>query len=144
MFVDEAKIWVKAGDGGRGCVSFRREKYVPRGGPDGGDGGDGGDVVIVADPSKHTLLDYAYKKHYRAQKGRHGRGKDQTGARGEDLEVPVPVGTVVVDAANEENLLLPGMTATVDFVVEARKAVLLIPNAALRFEPTQEMMMEFL
>jgi len=103
-FIDEVKVFVKAGDGGRGCMSFRREKYVPRGGPDGGDGGNGGGVVFVADLSKHTLLDHAYQKHYRAKGGKHGRGKDQTGACGEDYELPVPVGTVVTDVDTGEVL----------------------------------------
>ncbi len=85
-------------------MSFRREKYVPRGGPDGGDGGDGGNVVLVADLSKHTLLDHAYRKHYRAKRGGYGRGKDQTGARGKDYEVPVPPGTVVTDTETGEVL----------------------------------------
>ena len=103
-FIDEVELLVKAGDGGNGCLSFRREKFVPRGGPDGGDGGDGGDVVLVADPSKHTLLDHAYRKHYNAKRGAHGRGKDQTGARGQSVVAPVPVGTVVMDSESEEIL----------------------------------------
>lgn len=101
-FVDEAVIHVKAGDGGNGCLSFRREKYVPRGGPDGGDGGDGGDVVFVGDAGKSTLLDFQYQRHIRAGRGEHGRGKDQTGARGEDKVVPVPLGTVIYDADTGE------------------------------------------
>ena len=116
MFVDEAKIWVKAGDGGRGCVSFRREKYVPRGGPDGGDGGKGGDVVMVADPHLKTLLDFKYRQHYRAKNGGHGRGKRQHGRNGEDLIVKVPVGTVVRDEQTGEliaDLLEPGQRVVV-------------------------------
>ncbi|HEX9880242.1 MAG TPA: GTPase ObgE, partial [Candidatus Binatia bacterium] len=92
-FVDEVKIKVKAGDGGRGCVSFLREKYRPRGGPDGGNGGDGGDVVVVSDPQLSTLLDLRYQKLYRAQSGEHGRGSDQHGKSGEDKVIPVPTGT---------------------------------------------------
>lgn len=103
-FVDEAVIHVKGGDGGNGCLSFRREKYVPRGGPDGGDGGDGGDVVFVGDAGKSTLLDFQYQRHIRAGRGEHGKGKDQTGARGEDKVVPVPLGTVIYDADTEEFL----------------------------------------
>lgn len=102
MFVDEVEIWVKAGDGGNGCVSFRREKYVPRGGPDGGDGGKGGDVILEADPNFRTLLDYKYKSSYRAQNGEHGKGKRQHGKDGEDLLLKVPVGTVVKDAETGE------------------------------------------
>jgi GTP-binding protein len=97
MFVDEAKIWVKAGDGGNGCVSFRREKYVPKGGPDGGDGGKGGDVYFEADESKNTLLDFVGKHHWRAGHGKHGQGKNMYGADGADLVIPVPPGTLVYD-----------------------------------------------
>ena len=104
QFIDEVRITVEAGDGGRGCMSFRREKYVPRGGPDGGDGGHGGDVVMVADPQLTTLLDLRYQKLYRAKRGVHGRGKDQHGKRGEDMVIAVPVGTIVRDAANGETL----------------------------------------
>lgn len=96
-FIDEAKIEVKAGDGGNGCVAFRREAHVPRGGPSGGDGGDGGDVVLLADPQLSTLLDFKYKRHYKARRGEDGRSKDQYGKSGEDLVLRVPVGTVVHD-----------------------------------------------
>ncbi|WP_353683272.1 GTPase ObgE [Thermodesulfovibrio sp. 3907-1M] len=102
QFVDYVKIYVKAGDGGRGCISFRREKYVPRGGPDGGDGGKGGDVIIQASCELHTLLDHKYKKTYKAQKGQHGKGSNMKGRDGEDLIIKVPVGTVVKDAETEE------------------------------------------
>jgi GTPase len=97
-FIDEVKIKVIAGDGGRGCVSFRREKFVPRGGPNGGDGGDGGDIVALADPQLTTLLDLRYQKLYKAGRGQHGRGKDQHGRRGEDRVIKVPVGTMIRDA----------------------------------------------
>src|SRR5512139_1792722 len=94
-FVDEARIHVKAGDGGNGCVSFRRERFIPRGGPDGGDGGKGGDVILQGDAQLSTLLDFTYPKQYRAQRGSHGKGKDQTGRNGEDLILHIPVGTLV-------------------------------------------------
>jgi GTPase len=95
MFVDEVDIFVKAGDGGRGCVSFRREKYVPRGGPDGGHGGRGGDILLEADEGLTTLLDFRYRRQYKADRGEHGRGSDQHGAGAEDLVLRVPIGTVV-------------------------------------------------
>jgi GTP-binding protein len=98
-FVDEVRIKVKAGDGGRGCASFRREKFVPRGGPSGGDGGAGGDIVVEADAQLTTLLDLSYQKQYRAGRGEHGRGKQQYGKRGEDRIIRVPAGTVIRDAS---------------------------------------------
>jgi GTP-binding protein len=96
-FIDEAKIYVKSGRGGKGCVSFRREKFIPRGGPNGGDGGDGGDVVLIAKQNMTSLLDHRYKQHYQAKNGEHGKGKDQHGKNAPPLLVPVPVGTVVKD-----------------------------------------------
>ncbi len=96
-FIDYTVIHVKAGDGGRGCVSFRREKYVPKGGPDGGDGGKGGDVILKATSELNTLIDIAYRKTYRAQRGEHGKGKKKHGADGADTIILLPVGTVVKD-----------------------------------------------
>ena len=101
-FVDEATIHVKAGDGGNGCVSFRREKYIPFGGPDGGDGGDGGSVYLVADESVNTLVDFRYQRRYQAQRGENGSGRNCTGKKGEDEEIRVPVGTMVYDVDTEE------------------------------------------
>ncbi len=115
-FVDEVTIEVEAGDGGDGCTAFRREKYVPRGGPSGGDGGDGGGVVIQADPGLGTLLDLSYPQHLRAGRGEHGRGKDQHGARGAELVLRVPAGTLVHDAETGEQLAdlrTPGERAVV-------------------------------
>ena len=102
MFLDEATIDVKAGDGGRGSASFRREKYVPRGGPDGGDGGRGGSVYLVADPEKNTLLDFRYRRHFKAENGGNGASKRCHGKAGEDLEIRVPPGTIVRSAEGEE------------------------------------------
>lgn len=104
-FVDEALIHIKAGDGGNGCISFRREKYVPKGGPDGGDGGKGGDVYLMATSSKQTLLDFHYRRFFKAKRGQHGRGKNQHGRGGEDLHIYVPVGTLVKDALSGEILM---------------------------------------
>ncbi|HEU5298249.1 MAG TPA: GTPase ObgE, partial [bacterium] len=104
MFIDRAVIYVKAGDGGNGVVSFRREKFVPKGGPDGGDGGHGGDVILVADEGLSTLLDFQHRRHFRAQAGSHGQGAKKHGRRGGPLIVPVPVGTVVRDAETRELL----------------------------------------
>ncbi|HOM07512.1 MAG TPA: GTPase ObgE [Syntrophales bacterium] len=103
-FIDEARVWVKAGDGGRGCVSFRRERFVPRGGPDGGDGGKGGDIVIRAVSSRTTLLDLKYRQHFRARHGGHGEGSNRTGRDAEDVEILVPTGTVVKDGETGEVL----------------------------------------
>ncbi len=100
-FVDYAKIHVKAGDGGRGCVSFRREKYVPRGGPDGGDGGRGGSVIIKATKELNTLLDFRYTREYKAERGEHGKGSNKHGRDGQDMIIPLPIGTLVKDAETE-------------------------------------------
>jgi GTP-binding protein len=97
MFVDEATITASGGDGGNGCLSFRREKYVPKGGPDGGDGGHGGSVILVADEGVSTLLAFRYRTLFRAKRGQHGLGSNKTGRTGDDLVVRVPVGTVVLD-----------------------------------------------
>src|SRR4051812_22091357 len=105
MFIDEAEIHVKAGDGGAGCVSFRREKYIPKGGPDGGDGGKGGNVVFVADPKKNTLLDFRGRHHWHATRGQGGMGKKMAGMNGEDLVINVPPGTVVLDQEHGTTLI---------------------------------------
>ena len=104
MFIDEARITVKAGDGGNGCLAFRREKYVPRGGPSGGDGGRGGDIVLVSDEQINTLLHFRFNPEHKAQRGRHGEGSQRTGADGTSIELKVPVGTVVYDDATGDRL----------------------------------------
>ena len=116
MFVDTATIHIKGGDGGAGCVAFRREKFVPKGGPSGGDGGDGGHVIAQADRHLHTLLDFTYKGHYHAQRGQHGQGDNKTGKSGEDSIIRVPVGTVIRDANTHEiiaDLIVDQMTEVI-------------------------------
>ena len=117
-FVDEAAITVDAGAGGNGCLSFRREKYIPRGGPDGGDGGGGGDVVLFVNPNLNTLVDFRFTRRFRAERGGHGQGKDRTGRNGADLRVQVPPGTVVVAADTGETI--GELTAYGDEMVVAR------------------------
>ena len=110
MFVDEVKIFVKAGGGGNGCVAFRREKYVPRGGPSGGDGGHGGNIYLEANPNDNTLLRYRYNREFKAERGRHGEGSNCTGHSGQDMILQVPVGTLVFDeqGATIADLANPG------------------------------------
>jgi len=148
MFFDEAKIYVKAGDGGDGCVSFRREKYVPLGGPNGGDGGKGGDVYLVANPHLNTLINFKRRIHFKAQRGAHGKGKGQKGRQGDDVFVEVPPGTVVRDAETGElfaDLMGEGQRALVAqggrggrgnaaFATSTNQA----PRIAERGEPGQE------
>jgi len=117
MFIDEALIHVKAGDGGPGCVSFRRERFVPRGGPNGGDGGHGGDVALVADPAVDTLYELTFRRHIAARNGRPGQGKNKTGASARPVEVKVPVGTLVYDA--DTGLLLRDLSRPGQRVVVA-------------------------
>jgi GTPase len=102
MFIDEAKITVHAGDGGHGCIAFRREKFVPKGGPSGGDGGNGGSIYLTTDPHENTLLKFRYNHTFKADRGRHGEGSKCQGKTGEDLEIAVPLGTMVYDAQTEE------------------------------------------
>ena len=118
MFIDEVKIRVKAGDGGNGCLAFRREKYVPRGGPSGGDGGRGGDITLVASTHYNTLLHFRFNPEHTAQRGRHGEGSNRTGREGESIELPVPVGTSVYDAETGE--LLHDFTKAGDRFLVAR------------------------
>lgn len=104
MFIDEVTIYVKAGDGGNGCMAFRREKYVPRGGPSGGDGGRGGDVILLSNAHYNTLLHLRYNPEHKAERGRHGQGSNRTGRDGASMEVPIPVGTIVFNAGSGELL----------------------------------------
>ncbi len=116
-FLDEARITVKSGDGGKGCVSFRREKFIPRGGPDGGDGGDGGDVFIRATSRLNSLIDFRYRRRFKAQNGQPGRGKNQTGKDGLNVTIEVPLGTLVYDQETEEVLA--------DLIHEGQEALIL-------------------
>ncbi len=112
-FIDEAKITIQSGDGGSGCVSFRREKFIPRGGPDGGDGGKGGDVILRSSPRKRTLYDFRYKRHLKAKNGASGQGKRKAGKKGDDIVIEVPAGTVVIDSetgATLKDFVTPGET----------------------------------
>jgi len=122
MFVDEVDIHVTAGDGGRGCLSFRREKFVPRGGPDGGDGGHGGSVYLVASPRKNTLIDFRFHPEFEADRGRHGQGANKTGKTGADLVIEVPVGTLVLERPPEDGApqLLADLAAEGERVLVAK------------------------
>ena len=115
-FLDEAKIYLKAGDGGRGCLSFRREKNIPRGGPNGGNGGSGGSIIIEAANNLNTLIDYRYQQHFKAQKGEHGKGRDMSGTGGQDMVLKVPVGTQVFAEDNQ--------TLIIDFTKEGQRATI--------------------
>src|SRR6266545_3099818 len=111
MFIDTAEIRVKGGDGGNGCVAFRREKFVPRGGPSGGDGGHGGSVFAIADPARNTLYHLRHQRSFRAERGEHGKGSNRHGRSGADVVVPLPLGSVVRDLQTGEpiaELLSPG------------------------------------
>lgn len=147
MFVDRVKVFVKGGKGGNGIVSFRREKYVPRGGPDGGDGGDGGDVIFVASAEKNTLIDLSYRPHLYAANGSHGQGKNKQGRSGRSLTVQVPVGTVIKDENGTMLADLPrrgikvvaarggrGGRGNARFVTSQRRA----PDFAEKGEPGEE------
>jgi len=118
MFTDQVSIYVRGGDGGNGAVAFRREKYVPYGGPSGGDGGRGGDVILYVDPALNTLFRFTRERHYRAGRGEHGRGKNQAGASGATLRIPVPPGTVVRDM--ESGMVIADLTEPGQEVVVAR------------------------
>jgi GTP-binding protein len=104
QFLDQCKIYLKSGDGGRGAASFRREKFIEFGGPDGGDGGKGGDIVFAAMENLNTLIDYRYRQHFRAANGRPGASREKTGAAGDDLVLRVPVGTEILDDAKQQVL----------------------------------------
>ena len=121
MFVDEIDIFVKGGDGGAGCVSFRREKFVPRGGPDGGDGGDGGSLILEADRAISTLLDFHYQRHYAAERGQHGKGANKHGKSGADTVLRVPLGTVV--SVRDTREPLGDLTAPGERLLVARGAI---------------------
>ena len=112
-FLDQAKIFVKSGDGGAGCVSFRREKYIEFGGPNGGDGGKGGNVIIEAVENLNTLIDFRYQQHFKAPCGQHGMGSDKAGKKGDDIIIKVPVGTEIL--AEDGETLIVDMVTPADF-----------------------------
>jgi Obg family GTPase CgtA len=118
-FIDEVTIEVRAGDGGNGCVSFRREKYIPFGGPDGGDGGDGGSVLLEADSGMNTLVDFRHSRKFLAERGANGAGRNRTGKSGEDLVVKVPVGTIVHEEETGE--LIGDQAAFTGWVIRASR-----------------------
>ena len=120
MFVDEVDIHVTAGAGGNGCLSFRREKYVPRGGPDGGDGGSGGSVYVTAIATKNTLIDFRYHPDFKARRGQHGKGSNRTGQTAEDLEITVPVGTLVFEKDGDDQRLVADLAEEGQRVLVAR------------------------
>ena len=117
-FLDQAKIYLRGGDGGDGCVSFRREKFIPRGGPTGGDGGRGGHVIARVDPELNTLIDYRYRQHFRAGRGQHGMGRDRTGAQGADIELALPPGTQIL--AEDGETLIADLARPEQSIVLAR------------------------
>ena len=125
MFADEAKILIRGGDGGNGCVAFRREKYVPRGGPSGGDGGHGGSIYLESNQNDNTLLRYRYNREFKADRGRHGEGSDCHGRSGEDTTLTVPVGTVVFDDDSGDQLY--------DFTSPGQRFLAAAPTTVLSF-----------
>ena len=136
MFVDEADIHVAAGHGGSGALSFRREKFVPRGGPDGGNGGKGGSVVLVADPHRNTLVHFRFTPEFAAERGRQGQGALKTGREGIDLEIPVPVGTTVLvhdPAVPRDEALLLDLQSAGDLGIRRSVKALQLPEDAFAY-----------
>lgn len=119
-FIDEAKIWIKAGDGGDGCVAFRREKFVPKGGPSGGDGGDGADVIFITKKDIRTLIDFHYRQHFQAESGDNGQGSNKEGRSGENLLITLPVGTVVKEIKNGEEIFLTDLVKEGEHFIAAK------------------------
>jgi GTPase len=109
-FIDSAKVWIKAGDGGNGCVAFRREKFVPKGGPSGGNGGSGGNIVFVASKDIHTLIDFQYRQHFHAESGANGQGSNKEGRSGKDLVIPVPLGTIIAEIKGGREIFLSDLS----------------------------------
>jgi GTP-binding protein len=121
-FLDQAKIYITSGKGGRGCVSFRREKYIEHGGPNGGNGGKGGDIILITDPNLNTLIDFRYQQHFKAKKGGDGKGQNRTGAGGNDLIIKVPPGTEVYN--DDKSVLLADLTKKDQKITMAVRVVL--------------------
>ena len=139
MFIDEVRILVKAGDGGNGCLAFRREKFVPRGGPSGGDGGRGGDVIMVCSEHANTLLQFRFNPEHKAERGRHGEGSQRTGAEGESIEVKVPVGHRGLRRSYRRKALrfhCPGESSASPRVAKAAAATSISPLPHTRLPPS--------
>src|SRR5882672_7612236 len=120
-FLDEAKVYIRSGDGGNGCVAFRREKYIEFGGPSGGNGGRGGDVIIEVVDGLNTLIDYRYQQHFKAQKGTNGMGKDRHGANGKSIVLKVPVGTQIFDEDRESRPRRPAQCRQIDLPLRRQR-----------------------
>jgi len=133
-FLDEAKVYIRSGDGGNGCVAFRREKYVEFGGPSGGNGGRGGDVIVEVVDGLNTLIDYRYQQHFKAQKGTNGMGKDRHGANGKDIVLKVPVGTQIFD--EDRTTLIHDFTTLGEKFVLRKAAMAVLATRISNLRPT--------
>tara|TARA_Y100000590_G_C15741759_1_gene1020522 strand:- start:4850 stop:5830 length:981 start_codon:yes stop_codon:yes gene_type:complete len=134
-FLDQAKIFIASGKGGQGCSSFRREKYIEFGGPDGGDGGNGGNVILIVDPNLNTLIDFRYQQHFKAKKGQNGKGKNQTGSNGDDLIIKIPPGTQVFN--EDKTVLLADLKNKNDKIIIAKGGIGGLGNSRFKSSTNQ-------